>query len=601
MDTFYALNKLLSTLPFSILGYFEHEKELDVFLERLCESDFVSKKDKIELVSYSYAKLETLENWETKSLSSGLFFHALNEKYSLLALNVYYTIRNKLFERGDEEIDNSAFLSNNVAIVLSRLFLKDIGFRLRYTEENDWHFSFLEQHLLFSIQLPLSRLIKTDGDRKDNERPLTVFKKALGKFLGEAIEALNSDGSIKDLILQKADGKNSSYKKYKTDNSPISAKLDAFLTTFRPKAELQQLRDELVDTIYFWHTANPGYLTAQDTRKHIENWVELFFQIVFISLVYDAWVEYFPSICGLEEKAGRKYRNLGGLILGYQIAEGNTLTQEERSIFRIISARISSTVAGQWLFENNILKQIDYHRFMFREFCDILNDTSLNHKKRFTSHFDYLHGRAESKDGSQILKGLLEDYKFSIGEEFIKWAAVNDQKFSKYLAVICAPGREKDSNVNALWKDCQAHFEASCLDKKCVYCRIRDANCVSRELKFYLNLPLICKLINEFELYPEAAPATISLLDGHTLVFSYTNKFNLSGFLTKLKQATTRSLTGFIQQNYYPILAMCDFRIIVTGKHVFDLKSWVLNKTVPSEETVLEDFALHFDLLHPIQ
>ena len=40
---------------------------------------------------------------------------------------------------------------------------------------------------------------------------------------------------------------------------------------------------------------------------------------------------------------------------------------------------------------------------------------------------------------------------------------------------------------------------------------------------------------------------------------------------------------------------------IAAGKHVFDLKSWVLDKTVPSEETVLEDFALHFDLLHPIQ
>lgn len=354
MDTFYSLNKLLSTLPFSILGYYEHEKELDDFFERLCDSNFISKKNNIELVSYSYAKLENLNEWGTKSLSQKFFFHALNEKYSLLALNIYYSIRNKLFDRKQEDINNSPHLSNNVAIVLSRLFLKDVGFRLKYSEEKNWHFSFLEQNQIFSIQIPLCRLIQIPGGVPEETKEMDIFRSALGKFLATSVSVLKSKDELTKLLIQKDESRNSSYEKKEVSSTPIDTQFAEFLKIFKPKEELETLRNELVEAIHFWHITNPDYLTTTDTKEHIENWAELFFQIVFISLVYNSWIEYFPSVCGLDEsKQNREYRNLGGLILGYKLDDNVTLTQEERSIFRIISSRISSVVAGQWMFENN--------------------------------------------------------------------------------------------------------------------------------------------------------------------------------------------------------------------------------------------------------
>ena len=121
--------------------------------------------------------------------------------------------------------------------------------------------------------------------------------------------------------------------------------------------------------IFFWHKTNPGYFTDVDTKEHIENWVELFFQIVFISLVYESWVEYFPSICGVRKANNEiEFRNLGGLILGYKISD--EISAEERSLFRILSARISAVVAGQWTYENTEALILEGRRKEFKKLFD---------------------------------------------------------------------------------------------------------------------------------------------------------------------------------------------------------------------------------------
>lgn len=419
MENFYSLQKLLSKLPFSIQGYFEHEKELDNFFIQLCSSDFISQRNNIELVSYSYAKLTNLNSWETDSYSTGFFFHSLNEKYSLLALNIYYTLRNELFQRTKTDYDNHKHLSNNVAIVLSRLFLKDVGFRLCYTMEDNWHFSFYEQNNLFSIKLPLSRIIKITSKEKSSEQE--KFRTALSKFLADAIAAIDTEEKVKKLIIQKKEKSNSTYFKFDSDDTPIKTAFNEFRKVFKTKKDLDILKNEFVEAIYFWHRANPGYLTTTDTRKHIENWVELFFQIVFISLVYDAWVEYFPSICGIQNDD--KYRNLGGLILGYKIDQ--SIKQEERSLFRIISERISSTIAAQWMHEHNEATVLEKKRKEFKALFDKYGKV-LDHGNKDRSH-----------SNADVDNDVLTQWKQQAEDnlDFAKPFIAIEDKYSAYLKV----------------------------------------------------------------------------------------------------------------------------------------------------------------------
>lgn len=347
MDNFYALHKLLSKLPFSIKGYENYEKEIDYFFDELCGSDFITKKNNLELVSYSYAKIKKLDTWDTENFSNSLFFHALNNKYSLLVLNVYYSLRNNLFKNDD------AHMSNNVAILLSRLFLKDTGFRLRYTKGKDWKFSYLEQKNIFSIKMPLSEFIKSE----DNEKPYTFFKTALNDFISDSIKELNKNDNIDSLIITRKKDSKSTYQKNSIGSSAIEEIINEFIDKVFVK-DLDHFRGNMKEAILFWHKSNPGFFNPYELEQNLDNWVVLFFQVVFVSLVYDSWVEYFPSVCGISVNGKEKeLRNLGGLILAYKI--GKNISKEDRSAFRVISSRISATVAGEHVkdINQNLRKQ----------------------------------------------------------------------------------------------------------------------------------------------------------------------------------------------------------------------------------------------------
>lgn len=547
MDTFYSLNKLLSTLPFSILGYYEHEKELDDFFERLCESDFISKKNNIELVSYSYARLDKLNEWGTESLSPKLFFHALDEKYSLLALNVYYSIRNKLFDRKEEDVNDNPHLSNNVAIVLSRLLLKDVGFRLSYTFDKDWHFSFLEQNQIFSIKIPLERLIKLSKKTSvSSDKLMGLFREALGKFLSDTVVKLNSEPYLEKLLIQKAKSRHSSYEKKSISTSLIDNEFDKFIKVFKSKRELEILRDEFVEAIYFWHTTNPGYLTISDTKEHIKNWVELFFQIVFISLVYNSWVEYFPSVCGLDEsKQNREYRNLGGLILGYKIDENKSLTQEERSIFRIISSRISSTVAGQWMFDNN--RQLKRERNKAR--------LKAAHDQFVKLDNNIIHGISPiTADFEKAYLEFWETHKSILTKEFEKSfnslkTKSKDTDGNQYINKYCLI---ELSNKNSACSDCKIKItNPFFLKDDCLCCK---QNSISADC---FNIPLVKSLLEVF-LKDESGQALTSTknISDNTICIEvcHPSGFKVSNFIDKIKKSHNGSLIGTYFMEYYDLI-----------------------------------------------
>jgi len=343
MNGFYSIYRLLRKLPFSIRGYNDAQEEVDDFFYKLCEDEIIKRKPHISFVSYSYAKLNDINSWKTSSFSPVFFFHALKEKYSLLSLNLYYFIRRSLFA---QDKSKNEWWTDNVAISLSRLFIKDIGFRVAYRKNKNWHISYLQGKRTLSIEIPLERVIQ--GPKDEDKR--AKFKKALSQFLANVLKKLESKSTYELPIAKK---KSSTYYKSSKEfdeSLVIFEELTEFRKVFKEEEELKSLKKELFLALKHFHRHNPGVFSETNFNQNLNNWVELFFQVLLISLIYDCWVEYFPSVCGIvEEEESREYRNLGGIILGYQYEDEISL--DERAVFRLISDRISAVVSAQTIFE----------------------------------------------------------------------------------------------------------------------------------------------------------------------------------------------------------------------------------------------------------
>jgi hypothetical protein len=555
MASFHAIDKLLSTLPFSILGYKQHETALDQFFSRLCDSELVNTRHNIEIVSYSYASLvegdERLACWDTKNFSNSFFFHALNEKYSLILLNAYYDLRNNLFGHTDHCFDQPAkkHLTNNVAISLSRLLIRDVGFRLRFSSKDDWHFSYLEQNNVFSIVLPLTRIInRTEGDERTHPE---IFQGAVRELLSSSTASMK-DIRLAQLPVQRVETTRSKYIKKDILSSPIKNNLDSFRKVFRQRELLEELRNELIEAILFWHRSNQGYFYADDgpehLRKNILNWVELFFQIVFVSFVYDAWIEYFPSVCGVQESGRRSYyRNLGGLIIGYRISE--PITQEERGVFRTVSARVSSVVSAKWMNDSfqhlrrernreQLVRALESLTFLGNEYEEITHG-----KKPVVDDddFDRLFREKFEKNKTLLTTCFLDSY--------MNLRRKNNGHISKYCLTTLSNGETPGSKVR--------------VTNPLFACKNRG-NKGTSDIEFKrFNVPLIKSVIEELiskhrthDKKPHVAKSFNCNEWDCCFIVSYEgeNSFNVGHFVNSLKEAEKEakgSLVGTYFCNYF--------------------------------------------------
>lgn len=558
---FYELNKLLQKLPFSIVGYSDLEQEIDGFFEELCDSKFIHLNDNIKLVSYSYAKLkgDNLFDWDTASLSDTFFFHSLNEKYSLLAMNMYYGFRNHLFgynqkNEDDEESkeSNDGHLTNNVAIVLSRLFLQDVGFRISYSFDDNWHFGFLEHKNVFSIKIPFVQLIK---DAKNNEDAANRLQEAISKYLKDVIKSFEEDSDDNKFLIKKAKDHRSTYKKNKTEKYIVDKPFKEFIKIFKDKEELESLRNEMISAIHFWHKSNPGFFNPTDIENNLKNWVELFFQILLVSFVYDCWVEYFPAVCGVVERENNVFekRNLGGLIVGYSVKD--TIDLQLRSLFRLISSRISSAISSEWLYSENIQFLRRKRQFEFGKAIKAIISLEDN---------EQLHaGAVLSNDFKSRFINTFNIYKNVLTDRFLEsfnTQLTNHNKISKYCLFQIT---DADNECNHLTVN-QPRFKK--INEENQFC------CGNHILNpGYYNLPLLSSFYDKFMCNAKKNTfiQSLSLKDdsnNFVVELTYKNNFGTSNFIKEVKKRAIKGgVVGFIFEHFY--------QLDLHGTFIFQYKS----------------------------
>lgn len=460
MNPIIALDDLVADLPFSVVGRPNLRQDLRRLFLALTDSIFVKGNDKVTLLSYSFATLKKAETWETDTFAQDFFFYSRNDRFSLAFLNAYYGIRVNFTD---------AHTSNNVALLLSELFVHDLGFRVRYIDDgDDWQFGYVWALNTFSIKIPVSWLIK-------GRDPRSKFKQEFGKFIKSAMGVLSNPENIsKLLVTNKKESergtfdKNTPEKGYSATNDQLNELTEKFIETIFDENKRRGKKEEMVRGILQWHQSNPGYLTSETERSASDDgseevpkirrlakeWVDLLFQISFISLVYDSWVEYFPATCGIQESHNegsdhegttpqKLYRNLGAVIVGYDF-NGEGLTDDERSAFKLISSRINVAVAGDFIYKMNRQLQIDALRRHFASVCrELISDTPLDDGSNIT---EYLHGRQRNPKAHEFLRTRL-DHKDAFGTQLIEWHANQPDRFSKYLTVLYRPG----DGVNHAW------------------------------------------------------------------------------------------------------------------------------------------------------
>ncbi len=486
-----SVYKLLRKLPFSIRGYTNIKREVDNFFHVLCEEELsrvYPHHDKLFFISYSYAYLSNPKDWETEPFSDDFFFHPMKDSHSLLLLNLYHYLGQALFQGSSESTEESKEnkTAAKVSIKLSELLVRDISLRIGCTDETEWRITYHSDSSALSIEIPVLKLIKngasspgthtTDvGTDASTERK--KFRDELKKLFQAAIKKLDKRNTYDDLDIVKREnmsvyGRRSYNTETKNSDSPkespIRDLLDQFRRSFiRDEEELKKLKDELLLYLLHFHRINPGIFRDSDDdnenniETNLKSSLEILFPVMFISIAYDCWVEYFPSVCGVIERGNnrRQYRNLGALIIAYPYQE--ELSIEERAFFRLISDRISSVIAAQTILKMGSILEM-WHKNkkqwqLLKEFHkECLTDTGDDGSKGRLDHG----GRKLTNDHVEKMKKFLEDNQESLIEcglktfpEYCKEFYKENERIDKGLFMcIHPPGEKHIQKKNNIYK-----------------------------------------------------------------------------------------------------------------------------------------------------
>jgi len=603
VNSIIALDDLLADLPFSVYGRHGLRKDLTSFFRKLTTSVFIKDNSKLKLLSYSFAGLKDPKTWKTDTFGHDFFFYSANEQFSLPFLNAYYGLR---------KIKTGSHVENNVALVLSELFIHDLGFRVRYADDiDDWQFGYVWSSNTFSIKIPLSRIIKGNN-------PKRKFKEAFKQFVRVATPEISTSQQAEKLLIRKVGNEQWRFEKfkeqdgYKVESDPLFTISQDFLKIFDKKS-MGALHSEMVAGILIWHKSNPGYLTTAETETVIDKWVGLLFQILFVSLVYDSWIEYFPATCGIQENG--YYRNLGAVIVGYGFASNKSfdstiatyqeLTDDERSAFKLISSRINAAVAGEFHYRNNLAHQVEKYRGHLREIAlNLANCSNCND--------DFLHGNKVNNDDFDLILRQIKDHKDVFGQSLLTWMEKQPLKrFSKSLTFFFSC----KSDINQCWeKKYKSHFIDPLKEKfrpcksgrkvRCIYCRISafERKESAKLIGYLLNLPLLDELIFRLESRGSTlVTETITFSNGvATLHYRYNCKpgdpFKLKDFRLKLAGNEGGNFSRFLRDNKLAILAMGNIKVLdCDNVEKFDFEQWFIGEDKQYEDE-LDCFILAVDI-----
>lgn len=334
MNDFYQFYyTILSSLPFSINGHADLEEEINKLLSKVINTDPFSKDNKVNFISYSYGKLSSIDRWIVKAFSDKIFFYSHKEIFNEIILSAYLYFIKKI-----NPSQSTTFLTANI---LSDLFIEDISFKIGYIDSGHYGFYYDRMNKGFVIEIPFSDIFI------DDQESVNMF---IREFISQAISIHSFE------LLVKGHGKKSGFYEI---NPLASIGIKDFENKEAGKQyhklfnsifayEKSGILENLIVKVQYFHKKNPGFFINDNIEYRISRWVNTFVPLIFISFVYNCWIEYFPASCAVFKLDNAK-RNLGGFIVGYQ--RGEDLSRDNRVKVKLLSDRITYNIAANIMHE----------------------------------------------------------------------------------------------------------------------------------------------------------------------------------------------------------------------------------------------------------
>jgi len=548
---------VFSILPISYSGITDFEVELNKFLQKLAESNFIKYNPNITLLFSAMLQFPDDKNkasqWELESLKK-IFYKTFVEGDERGVINFYFGLLNKF------SFDNELGDYFSMTKTLSKFFIQPVDFKISLDEHNDEPLVYFDRRNdVFNISLPQKILFSKLKHASRHKEINDLFK-------------------INDLRNDNFTSFDSRYEFKLTGNKTV-IDLCLISTIFQEIYDITKVDEvakNIIEQLNYLEDQQNKQLKDFQLPKIFEKQDECCYKkiaygaiaISFICYYYDSSLEYLLSIGNLKNENGTsRYQNLGGLVLGYY--SKTKLSDYERTIFNIISDRLSSVLVCQSLHKENIEIRIETNRKLFKNFCMTLNGMGSykNYFNNLNNAPNFLHGNIECKQSySQLIK-LIQDNKSIIGNSFIDFTMKNMSIFSKYLSVI----HKYDTNNNEKFKT-QTCFD-HCDKGNCTYCRLM-INGIKSIDDYYLNFPLIDSIISEFE-RKDGTEFNKVVSQSEKLIFNYSHEFNPIKFYEKLISSGT-TFVSVLKDNADAILAMGNFQIELNSSVIFDLEKWKL-------------------------
>lgn len=348
--------QVLRNAQFSMSGHEDIEGVLYDFFDGLSQKTFFGEYGiRTRFLMGAILRIEDLDNWSVKPFES-FYFKTFKEVHKDKILSFYFSILKK-----------GKF--TNLSMVLSSLFGTDIDFRIKINKYTDNH-SFCHyrpEDRVFEINLSQNifrnEYIKIESQDYLKNKFSNLFSEIFKAFDNEMYLAIC--GNDRKATLKK----NVLYNE--SDFKKVRPYYDKLFREIYNESEVSKLfpiiKRELES--YIKHDNYKIFIQYVDTNNQNKQFERLIWgslALAWICFYYDCTIEYCMSIAKVDYNPDNdKFklntntiykRNLGGIIVGYD--SNYELTSKDRVILNIISDRITSTVAGDYMSRfSNILRK----------------------------------------------------------------------------------------------------------------------------------------------------------------------------------------------------------------------------------------------------
>jgi hypothetical protein len=517
---------VFKSLPFSITGHFDFESKKNEFYENLSNSNFIRYNSNLTLLFSAVLKLSSKKNGSDSLDELNNHDHLLQDLITW-RVSSYDDFYFKALTDGDKDKALSFYFwlldGYRPTIILSELIIKDIDFRIKMTREYEPVLLFNKRENVLEVSIPMRLFI---NELTKLENPSLIKQIFNHKFENYSCQKNVEKKEKKQrlyILLDKTKRKFDHYQQLKNEIIDENAEKEIVSSLQEKLNYLHGYASEIVcDNKNFDDGGNENLIYNSFSKCCIA--------LAFVCCYYSSIIEYMLSVAALQF-SNEKFieRNLGGLIIGYH--KDYKLTSNERAIFNLISDRLTSVIAGNYLYQD--IKDLSLGKKR-REMKDAFNKFKIEDDIKP----DVMHGGNDcSTEFINRKKDLvITNDKWFAKNIFLEFMAksTNENFMNKYcLVALCKDQNNYKQTNNTFLKDyANIFFEI-----------VNDENVTKGRFNYdFINVPFLATLfakfletrtVGEITIHP-----TIKNLEkkDHSLKLNveYSPHFDFRNFLNKL-------------------------------------------------------------------